>query len=154
MDLNTAIARLEGMRGLYRAFEDVEEVLRLAASAENLVKERTAEAAKLAAQIEDLKKDLAGLVDKAEAARGQMDAERRARDVEAAEAEKAASQMRAARAQEFEANLAKAVELASAAKQRLNDEIRALTADKAALEPVVASLKDELQRLKSRITGA
>lgn len=154
MDLNTAIARLEGMRGLYRAFEDVEEVLRLATGAENLVKERTAEAAKLAAQIEDLKKDLAGLVDKAEAARGQMDAERRARDVEAAEAEKAASQMRTSRAQEFEVNLAKAVELASAAKQRLNDEIRALTADKAALEPVVASLKDELQRLKSRITGA
>lgn len=153
MELKAAIAAVEGMKNLFRSFERVEEVLRLAAQAEQLVKERGEQAAKLTEEIDDRKADLEGLYAEARKAHEIMANERRAHEAALADAEVKSTEQRAARLAEFTENFEKAMKLANEQKSRLDTEVRMLADEKEILSEAVTSLKSELHALKSRIAG-
>lgn len=153
MDLKAAIAKVEGMKNLYRAFEDVEGVLRLAAQAENLAKERQAEADRLGKENESLRAhrdNLLKLIANDEAEREQA---RHKGEADMLAVEQRVSEIRAQRLAEFETQFSRALAVANEHEKKLEAEIRDLAERKGTLEAEVTTLSDELNRLKSRIAG-
>ena len=153
MDLKSAIAKVEGMKNLFRAFESVEEVLRLASQADQYAKERKAESDALSKEVESKRAHLDNLNKLIEDARESGENERRSRELAMLEAEKAASEMRAQRLQEFERNFANAMTKAQAMTDSLDAEIRVKAEEKTRLESALSTLRDQLQSLKSSIAG-
>lgn len=151
MNLQNAVSQIQNMKNLFRAFEALEEVLSLAASAEQVARERGAEAQKLAELIGERRGELEKLDHMLMAARDAMQGERRQHEADMIAAEAHASKLRAQRLGAFESNFAKAMSLATeergrleAAKEELRAEIESLEKDRSRLHGIVSELRAKL----------
>ena len=153
MDLKSALAAAQGLVNFYRPLQKLEEVLRVAQAAEQLVSERAKQAAGLAEEIAEKRTALDALTKAAAETIEALDAQKRARQGEIDRADAEARVKRAADAAAFAKQFASAEERANETLAALADEVNALSNRRDGLAAEGAKLEALVSETRARLKG-